>query len=157
MNVRIVVADEQQADFFDMAKANAPVSAHGSILNDAGRLKDTDLETDRPGRRFGGTKGVGGGTGPAQAQHHDVDGERSTHEHELTMFAKLVAERIEADRVNHEFDKLVIVAPPKVLGLVRKSLSTPCQALVAGETAKDLRHSAPEAIQAVVPREAFFG
>jgi protein required for attachment to host cells len=155
MKLRIVVADERQANFFDASGVNAPLAACGAVQNEAGGMKDTELETDRPGRRFGGASGVRHGSGPIQAHHHGVDGERSTQRHELTLFAKEVAQRIEAARVHREFDKLVIVAPPRMLGLLRQSLSAPTQALVASEVAKDLIQHGPDAIKEAVPREAF--
>ena len=141
MNVRIVVADEREAHFFDAVRQNAPLLEKGSVLNDAAGMKDIDLETDRAGRRFGGTHG----------HRHGVGGERSTEAHYLTLFAKQVAERIDAGRVNHEFDKFVLVAPPKVLGLLRESLPKPSQALLAGEVSKDLVHHDADAIRGVIP------
>jgi protein required for attachment to host cells len=155
MNLRIVVADERQANFFDTTALNAPLHSQGSMHNPTAGRKDRDLETDREGRRFGGTAGVTHGSGTAQSHHHGVDGERSTERHELTLFAKEVAQRIEAGRVNHEFEKLVLVAPPKMLGLLRQSLPATSQALLAAEVPKDILHQGPEAIRQTVPREAF--
>ena len=156
MNVRIVVADERQANFFHAAAPRAPLDARGSIYNGSGEMRDSDLETDRPGRRFGGTSGVRHGVGVQGGHHHGVDGERSTKEHALTLFAKEVAQRIETDRINHEFDKLVLVASPKVLGLLRQSLSTPAQSMLAAEIPKDIVHHGDDAILNALPRETFW-
>ncbi|MGH8177159.1 MAG: host attachment protein [Steroidobacter sp.] len=145
MNVRVVVADEREANFFDAAKFGAPLSARGTIENPAGGLKDIDLETDREGRRFGGT-----------GHHHGVDGERSTERHETEQFARAVARRIDEDRVKHEFDKLVIVAGPRMLGLLRQELPETCRNVLAGEIPKDLLHHGTDAIREALPREAFF-
>jgi protein required for attachment to host cells len=153
--VRIVVADEREANFIEGSKADGPLTLLGSLRNETAGMKDIDLETDREGRRYGGTSGARHGVGVQAGHHHGVDGERSTERHELTLFAKQVAERIDKDRVNHEFDKLVIVAPPRMLGLLRQSLSAPSQAMLAGEVSKDVLHHGAEAIRNVVPREAF--
>jgi protein required for attachment to host cells len=158
MNIRIVVADERRATFFDAPSLNATaLSECGAVENPTGRLKDIDLETDRAGRRFGGSAG-GGGHGPGQGQgrRHGVDGEKSTVQHDLTLFAKEVGRRIDADRVGRKFDKLVIVAPPKMLGLLRQTLPAPLQSMVAGEIAKDLTRQGPDAIVNTIPRDAFF-
>ena len=56
MNLRVVVADEREANFFDVEKPQADLSACGSLHNDAAR-PDRELETDRPGRRFSGADG----------------------------------------------------------------------------------------------------
>jgi protein required for attachment to host cells len=154
MNIRIVVADERRATFFDAPSLNATaLSQCGAVENPVGRLKDTDLETDRAGSRAGGSR-VGNGGG--QGNHHGVDGEKSTVQHDLTLFAKEVGRRIDADRVGHKFDKLVIVAPPKMLGLLRQAMPAPLQSMVAGEVAKDLTRHGPDAIVNTIPRDAFF-
>lgn len=150
MNIRVVVADERRATFFDVTRPTSLQEA-GAVENPVAGLKDTDLETDRAGRRFGGAQG-----GNGAAHHHGVDGERSTLKHDLTLFAKEVGRRVDADRVNHKFDKLVIVAPPKMLGLIRQSISTSLQSMIAGEVPKDLVNHGPEAILNVIPRDAFF-
>lgn len=154
MNIRIVVADERKATFFDASSLNAAnLSTCGGVENPAGGLKDSDLETDRPGRRFGGLQGANGSGG---GQRHGVDGEKSTLQHDLTLFAKEVGRRIDADRIGHKFDKLVLVAPPKMLGLLRQAMPASVLSLIAGEVAKDLIRQGPDAIVNTIPRDAFF-
>jgi protein required for attachment to host cells len=156
MNVRIVVADEREANFFLASSPRAPLAARGSIQNETGGMRDSELETDRAGRRFGGTSGPRHGVGVQAGHHHGVDGERSTKQHELTLFAKEVAQRIDSDRMSHAFDKLVLVAPPKMLGLLRQSLTKQTQAMLAAEISKDLLHLGPDAILDAVPKETFW-
>ena len=156
MNVRIVVADERQANFFDAVTPKAPLAPCGSLINESGGKKDSELETDRAGRRYGGTNGVSHGSGQVQGHHHGVNGERSTEQHDLTIFAKEVAKRIDASRARNEFDKLVLVAAPKMLGLLRQSLPTPSQTLLAGAISKDIVHQGPDAIMRVIPEDTFF-
>lgn len=156
MNVRIVVADERLASFFDAVTPKAPLIERGSLRNERSAKRDIDLETDRPGRRFGGTGGVNhGGSGNVEGHHHGVTGEKSTVQHELTLFAKEVARRIETDRARNDFDRLVLVAGPKMLGLLRQSLSPPTQNMLAGEIPKDIIRQGPEVILKAVPIEAF--
>jgi protein required for attachment to host cells len=154
MSIRIVVADERQANFFDAVSATAPLADCGSVRNGAAGLKDTDLETDRPGRRYGGTAVASRGSGAA-GHHHGVDGERSTEQHDIALFAKEVARRIDADRAKNNFDKLVLIAPPKIMGLLRQSLPTQSQSLLVGEITKDVMHQGEDAILKSIPRELF--
>jgi protein required for attachment to host cells len=155
MNVRIVVADERKAMFYDSTRPS-DLQPRGSVENPAAGLKDFDLESDRPGRRFGGPSGGGNGSGTHQPIHQGVDGERSTQQHGLAMFAKQVGQRIDADRMGHKFDKLVLVAPPKMLGLLRQSLPTQSQSLLAVEIPKDLAQHAPTAILNAIPKDTFW-
>jgi protein required for attachment to host cells len=156
MNLRIVVADERQANFFDVLNPNGPLTPRGSVQNSKAGMRDTDLETDRAGRRFGGASGVSHGSGPAQGHHHGVDGERSTERHDVELFAKEIAHRIDHARAQNEFDKLMLVAPPKMLGLLRQSLPATAQSFLAGEISKDLVQHGPEAILRLIPPDAFF-
>lgn len=153
MNVRIVVADERQASFYDALTPRSPMIERGSLHNERSGKRDIELETDRPGRRFGGTGGVG--TGGIEGHHHGVTGEKSTVQHELTLFAKEVARHIETSRARNEFDRLVLVAGPKMLGLLRQSLSSPTQSMLFGEISKDIIRQGPDVILKAVPAEAF--
>ena len=144
ITVRIVVADERDATFFDLTKPQAPLEARGSLHNDSAR-PDRELETDRPGRRFGGTHG----------NRHAVDGERSTQRHETELFAKQVCRALDGARTRHEFDRLVIIAAPRMLGMLREALPAPCQAVVAAEVAKAFSLDQMDSIRDAVPRDAF--
>jgi protein required for attachment to host cells len=144
MNVRVVVADEREASFFDIAKVSAQPEARGSLHNDGAR-PDRELETDRPGRRFGGTDG----------NRHAVDGERSTERHEIELFAKAVARTLDGARTRNEFDRLVLIAGPRMLGLLRQALPAACRSVIAAEVAKDFVHQDVATIREAVPREAF--
>lgn len=145
MNVRIVVADEREANFFDLGNAQAAPQARGALHNEAAAQPDRELETDRAGRRFGGTDG----------NRHAVDGERSTQRHETEQFAREVARTLDGARVRHEFDRLVLIAPPRMLGLLRDALPTTCRSVVTAEVAKDFVHHGVETIRDAVPREVF--
>ena len=144
ITVRVVVADERDATFFDLTQPQAPLEARGSLHNDSAR-PDRELETDRPGRRFGGTHG----------NRHAVDGERSTQRHETELFAKQVCQALDVARTRHEFDRLVIIAGPRMLGMLREALPAPCQAVVAAEVAKDFSLDQVDSIRDAVPRDAF--
>ena len=54
------------------------------------------------------------------------------------MFAKRIADYLDKARNEHRYDQLIIVAPPKVLGMMRKELGKEVEKLVADELPKDL-------------------
>ena len=145
MNVRVLVADEREANFFDAHNVASPLEMCGTMVNDAATLRDRDLESDRPGRGFN----------PAAPGRHGVYGERSTRRHEMEMFAKEIARAIDDARARNEFERLVIVAGPRMLGWLREALPAPTRAVVVAEVIKDIVHDDVEAIREVVPREAF--
>jgi protein required for attachment to host cells len=89
-----------------------------------------DQGADRPGRAFASVGGARSAVG--DTDWHEVEEER---------FARAIAERINAGAEANEFSEIVIVAPPKTLGEIRKDLSKKAQGKVAGELGKDLtRH-----------------
>lgn len=144
MVMRIVVAGERSASFIDAYALNAPYELRTTVLNDNAGLKDQDLETDRAGRGSN-----------AGGMRHGMDGERSTRRHLVESFARNVAMQIDEGRKRNEFEKLVIIAGPRMLGLIRDGLPVPCRALVVAEVDKDLAHHDLQAIRSAVPRSAF--
>ncbi len=53
-------------------------------------------------------------------------------------FASVVVEKLEAALVMHAFDRLVLVAPPAMLGDLRIALTKPLSERVTAEIDKDL-------------------
>jgi protein required for attachment to host cells len=77
------------------------------------------------------------------------------HEVEKELFAKDIADRINKAAASGEMKEIVIVAPPRVLGEIRKELSAKAQAKVKGEIDRDLaRHSLPEIEKALARKFA---
>ena len=145
MITRVVVADERGVSFLDADGPRQPLQLRTTVANEAAGLRDRDLETDRAGR---GSNSGGWG-------RHGLDGERSTRRHLLETFARNVASLIDDARKRSEFHKLVIVAGPRMLGLIRDGLSVPCRSLVVAEVGKDLSHQDVAAIRDAVPHAAF--
>ncbi|MFO1124073.1 MAG: host attachment family protein [Methylocystis sp.] len=86
--------------------------------------------TDKPGRSFASKGGV-------RSAVQDAD----WHEMEEERFARAMADRINRAAESGELNAVAIVAPPRVLGEIRKELSAKAQSKVVGELAKDLtRH-----------------
>jgi len=56
-------------------------------------------------------------------------------------FSRALADKLRHARVQNQFDRLVLVAPPRFLGLLRSSLDGPTSQLVIGSIHKDLATS----------------
>lgn len=101
--------------------------------------------TDAPGRAFA----------RAGAHARSAMGEVDWHELEEERFARAMADRINAAAESGEMKEIVIVAPPKTLGEIRKDLSPAAQGKVAGELHKDLtKHPLPEIEKALALKPA---
>ena len=90
-----------------------------------------DIVSDRPGRAFN-SSGSGG--------RHGMEPRTDPHEHEQRSFHHRIAAYLDEAAKRGDFDRLVVVAPPKALGNLRTELSGPTRAKIVGEINKDLTH-----------------
>ena len=119
----ILLADRSEAKILSHAGGHAALTLVESFEHPEGRKHDRDIEADKPGRVF-----EKGGVG-----RHAVGSEELPHERLAHMFAKKLAERLEAGRQAHAFDRLVLAAEPKFLGLLRHELDATTAKLVTAE------------------------
>jgi protein required for attachment to host cells len=124
----IVAADESRARVLQVARPEKRLQEIEDMLNPEGRMQDRDLQTDAEPRFHGRAGG-----GPASDRET-----QGASEHSARMFAKEVGRYLEKARVEHRFDELVLVAPPKFLGALRKELDKEVGKLVKEELPKDL-------------------
>lgn len=59
-------------------------------------------------------------------------------EHSVERFAKRIGDYLEKARTDHRYDRLVVVAPPRFLGTLRKDLGKEVAKLVSDQVPKDL-------------------
>lgn len=152
MRVRIVVADQSEARFYDMEGLDAPLKPAGSLSDPKAHLHDRDFKSDRPGRVFdhastGGRRGAVG--------HHATGGERSPRKHEAELFARQIAEELEQAHRKDSFDRVILAAGPPFLGMLRAALTKSFHSRIAAEIPKDLVHEPESHLLEHVPRDVF--
>ncbi|MBI4818660.1 MAG: host attachment protein [Deltaproteobacteria bacterium] len=125
-NTWVLVASRVGARIYSAAHGRAP-SMLEEIEHPEGRRRDSELDSDRPGRIFGR---MGGG-------RHALGGSEDSHEHSAVTFAKDLAMRLQKGRADGKYQRLFLVAEPRFLGYLRKALDTPTEALVADAVGKD--------------------
>ncbi len=125
VNTWIVAADSSRARFLQVAGRDRLVEV-ATLLNPEARMDGRELITDAH-PRFRGTAGP-----PSDRQ------ETSAQEHATDLFAKRVGDYLEKARTEHRYDQLVLVAPPKFLGALRRSLDSEVAKRVVDELPKDL-------------------
>jgi len=102
--------------------------------------KDSDQKTDLAGGASSTNAGslAGGGAGASM-------GEADFHQQEEDRFAADAAAMLKKRALAHEFEKLIIIAPPKTLGELRKHYHKEVESRLVGELAKDLTgHPVPD-------------
>ena len=120
----IVAADASRARILQVADRERLVEIE-DLLNPEGRLQDRELTTDANPRLHG--------PGGLSARE-----EPSAVEHAVEMFSKRIGAYLEKARTDHRYERLMLVAPPKVLGQLRKELGKEVEKLVVDELDKDL-------------------
>lgn len=125
----IVVADEAIARILQSEDGHATEPVEELTHPDA-HAKGADLRRDAGGRRA--VAGTGGNaTTSAGPNERHVEAE---------VFSREVADYLGRAYHEHRFDELRIVAAPRFLGLLRKSLNRDLARVVSQEIDKDLVH-----------------
>jgi protein required for attachment to host cells len=122
----IVAADSSRAKVLQVADPKKEFVEIDALLNPEGRLSEREINTDAHGR-FPGSPG-------GSTAEDDV----GAVEHHTELFAKRIGDYLEKARTDRRYESLVIVAPPKFLGALRRELGKEVQKLVAEELPKDL-------------------
>ena len=123
MSAWVLVANRTGARIFERAGRNLTLVR--SIQHPAGRLRDQDIEQGESERTF---------DKHARGRAHTA----SPHEHAAERFAAALANDLRHGRLEHGVDRLVLVAEPHFLGLLRGKLDDTTAKLVVGAVPKDL-------------------
>jgi protein required for attachment to host cells len=140
--VWVIVADSGRARIFSATSRTAPLDEKEVLINPEGRLHDRDLTTDLPGRTF---SRVG-------SQRAAMTTEVDPKQHDVIMFAKQVAQRLDQGRTHGEYQRLVLVASPAFLGLLRENLDKHVREQVALTIDKDLTQLRADELRARLPK-----
>lgn len=142
--IRIVVADQAEAIFYDAPSLDARPREVGRISDPLARKHDRDLVSDRPGRSY---ESVGGA-------RHAIERENDPRYQEAVRFARRISCRLDDALNRGEFEELVVAAGPPFLGLMRAEMSQQVKKRVVHEIRKDLVHGPVEALRRHLPESA---
>jgi protein required for attachment to host cells len=123
----VVVADGTRAVFFlneGPGKGLIPIT--GEFRHPAPPTRE--IGTERPGRTYES----------ADSSRHAIEPRVDWHRFEKQHFAGKIAAMLDTAATKKKMDRLVLVAPAKTLGDLRKAIGGQTAALVRTEVAKDL-------------------
>lgn len=123
----VVVADGRKMLFFRNEGDAEHPNLNVERVREQDNPADRDQSTDRPGRSFSSV-------GPGRSAYEETD----FHQLEEDRFAAETAELLKKRALRNDFDKLIVVAPPKTLGELRKAYHKEVSARIIGEIDKDL-------------------
>lgn len=134
----VLVAESSRAKLYSATDRFAPLVEIHDLVHPASRLHEGDLVSDTPGSD-GGSVGQG---------RHVLDAETTARAHESLGFAKELAEHLNLGRTEGAFNRLVLIAPPAFLGVLRDSLNKEVKDLISQEVNKNLVQQSSEVLRA---------
>ena len=113
MQIWILVANKSLTKIFEATKHSHSLKLIEEIQNDKARLKDSDLESDKPGSTFSTVAGPGG---------RKMSKSTSAVDHVTFEYLRSVSEFIKKEYDSNLFERLIVVAGPQTLGVLTKEL-----------------------------------
>jgi protein required for attachment to host cells len=138
----ILVANQAEAQIYSSDRLPGSLSLVEVLANDEGTSRARDLVSDAPGRAYD-SHGSG---------RHAMEPNTGVKEEQRRRFVKEMVERLQTARVKGDFDQLVLLAAPGVLGVIRKTLNPELEKTVIKEIPKDLIGQDVEKIQSQLVR-----
>jgi protein required for attachment to host cells len=124
----VIVADASRARIFEASNTERALHEIETFMHPEGRAQNRELKTDGAGRYFS----------RAGAQAHTGGPSVDPAQHEMELFAKRLGEYLDKACGENRFEALYVVAPPKLLGLLRKNLSKTTSQLISETIPKDI-------------------
>ncbi|WP_036172513.1 host attachment protein [Massilia sp. 9096] len=152
----IISANAGRARFFSESDPSEPLEEIQDMVNDAARMRDSDLETDRLGptsagsssHNIGGTQGVGHAhNGQVGAPNKQYQPAQTPEQHETEKFARDIAKYLLEAHRDGRYQQLVISASPHFLGELRALLDAQIKPLIKLEVNKDYTHSSAQELR----------
>ena len=139
-NSFVVVADGKKMLFFRNEGDSEFPKLEVERKREQEDLSDAEMKTDGPGRTFDASGGAG------RSAYEEVD----FHQLEEDRFAQETAEMLKRWALRNDFESLIVVAPPRTLGELRKHYHKEVEKRLAGEIAKDLTGHPVEQIEKII-------
>ncbi len=123
----ILVAEGSGARLFSTVGRSPELRFLREFDHPTGREKKQAFESDRPGRSFDSR---GGG-------RHALSPEVDPHQHDRSQFVHELVAFLDKGFQNRDFSELILVAPARLLGELRNTLSKPLKQSVVEELDKN--------------------
>jgi protein required for attachment to host cells len=136
-NTWVVVAESSRARIFKLDGLLTPLRELSGFVNPDARARERDLAPDRQGRTFESFGSI----------RHAKQQELTPKQQRSLAFARELAGQLEQGRSCGDFERLILIAPPAFLGMLRKNLSDNTRQTISREIKKNLVRENEEAIR----------
>lgn len=127
----VLVADSSRALLYSVGTKTKNWTLLKEYTHGASRVSEGGLTTDQPGRTHGST---------GSSARSAMESKTSPKEVEFEHFAHELAGALHDGHGQNAYDRIVLVAPPHFLGLLRKSINDTVSKLIAETLDKDYLH-----------------
>jgi protein required for attachment to host cells len=138
----VLVANRAGAKLFERRTSEDGVALVRTIDHPDGRLERSAFNADRSGRAF---QRHGGGSSSLEKAHDPV-------EQEADRFAHRLADIVRDGGTHEAFQRLVLVAGPRLLGRLKKALRKPASDRLTRTVPKDIASFADHVLRVEVAR-----
>ena len=142
-NALVLVTDGRKTLFFRNEGDENQIDLRTEDFDEREDAKDREMKTDAPGA-IGQSAGYSGRVAYEETDFHQLEEDRWAH-----AAAQAVNKRVLAN----DFEHLVVVAPPKTLGELRKKLHKEAERRVVCEIAKEMTGRPIPDIEALIESE----
>ena len=140
-SICVIVLDYTCARIFHSSSPKGPLEEKKVLVHSENRLHDKNMTSDRQGYSFS-SHGYG---------RNALSKSEDPKEHEIKQFVKEISEYLKISEANNEFDKLVIIAGPKLLGVLKKQLNNNLRKLITYELKKNIAKLSANEIRKHLP------
>lgn len=109
----------------------------------ADNLRDSEIYMDKPGRSYESSNPT----------RHAYQPRTDWHDYQKQLFAKEICSVLEKAHEQAEFDELIIITPPKMLGDIRGYLGKQILPKIAAEISKDVSKLSEHELLSYLERE----
>jgi len=124
----ILVANQAEAQIYSAGQIRGNLVLVDTLTHEEGAARARDLTSDAPGRvhdRMGSAR-------------HSMEPDTGVKEEGRRRFVKKMVELLESAHFRGDYDRLVLLAAPAVLGVIRKTISKKFTNVVVKEIPKDV-------------------
>lgn len=133
----VVVADRGCARIFATNTENSALTEVESLINPEGRMKQSECVSDQKGHI------IGHGGMPVAAEPKTEFATKTAEP-----FAAEIVDHLESGRNAQKFGRVILIAAPKFLGILRSKIAAPLSRLVDIEIDKDYTSCTPAELAA---------
>ena len=141
-SICIIALDNTCARIFHSSSPKGPLEEKNLLVHPENRFHDQNLTSDRQGYSFS-SHGYG---------RKALSKSETLKEHEIKQFVKEVSEYLKISEANNEFEQLIIIAGPKLLGALKKQLNNNLRKLITYELKKNIAKLSAAEIRKHLPK-----